>query len=60
LELTKQERFVREQTKLIDEAAKSFKSLVCQINILNNVAKVMGIKQDKVITGDNELRMSAS
>jgi hypothetical protein len=60
LELTKQERFVREQTKLIDEAAKSFKSLVCQINILSNVAKIMGVNQDKVITGDNELRISAS
>jgi hypothetical protein len=58
LELGKQERFVRDQTKLIDEAVKSFKSLVCQINILSSVAKVMGVKQDKVITGDNELSLS--
>ncbi len=39
---------------------KSFRSLVCQINILNSVAKVMGLKQEKVITGDNELRISSS
>ena len=58
MELTKQERFVREQTKLIDDAVKSFRSLVCQINILTSVAKVMGVKHDKVITGDNELSLS--
>ena len=44
LELAKQERFVRDQTKLIDDAVKSFRSLVCQINILNSVARVMGVK----------------
>ena len=51
---------MKEQTKLIDEAVKSFRSLVCQINILNSVAKIMGLQQEKVITGDNELRISAS
>ena len=43
-ELAKQERFVKEQTKLIDEAVKSFRSLVYQINILNAVAKIMGVQ----------------
>ena len=59
-ELQKQERFIKDQTKLIDEAVKSFRSLVCQLNILNSVAKVMGLESSKEITGDNELRISAS
>ena len=59
-ELAKQERFVKEQTKLIDEAVKSFRSLVCQINILTSVARIMGLQQEKVITGDNELRISTT
>jgi len=45
---------------LIDEAVKSFRSLVCQINILGSVARIMGLQQEKVITGDNELRISTT
>ena len=46
-ELVKQEKFLREQNRLIEDAMKSFRSLVCQINVLNNVARVMGIALKK-------------
>ena len=43
LEMVKQERFVREQNKLIENAIKSFRTMIAQINILKAVARVMGV-----------------
>jgi len=42
-EMIKQERFVRDQHKLIDGSIKSFRSMIAQINVLNSVAKLMGV-----------------
>ncbi len=53
-ELVKQEKFLREQNRLIEDAMKSFRSLVCQINVLNNVARVMGIALKKQSSSDDE------
>ncbi len=43
----KQERFLRDQNKLIDETIKSFRSLICQTNVLRAVAKVMGVESKR-------------
>ena len=53
-ELVKQEKFLREQNRLIEDAMKSFRSLVCLINVLNNVARVMGIALKKQSSSDDE------
>lgn len=54
-EMTKQENFLRSQKRMIDHSLREFRSLVSQVNVLNSVAKVMGVAPQKQVTSDNEL-----
>jgi hypothetical protein len=53
--MIKQEKFVRDQNKLIEASMKSFRSMIGQINVLNSVASLMGVAPKREITSDNEL-----
>lgn len=57
-DMIKQEKFVREQNKLIEASMKSFRSMIGQINVLNSVASLMGVAPKREITSDNELSKS--
>ena len=53
--MIKQEKFVREQHKLIDASMKSFRSMIGQINVLNSVAGLMGVAPKRENYSDNEI-----
>lgn len=55
-EMIKQENFLKSQKRMIDGSMNSFRSLICQVNVLNSVARVFGFSPKKEVTSDNELQ----